>query len=334
MFSQEPNATDPPVSQQTRPLERKSFQPNFKILHDLSRHTTHSSETLSVAVNTIEALSLDMISRPQSLSPAATTNQQDAVNTWAKQMETRRELQGLRFQVQTLKALQARSESNHARLLNEINLVSFAEADADAQSRADASPRQAFNTVAQRDSHASVLLSEAMSGDSRAMRQIAFVTLLFLPPTFVSVRASRLALFVLLLVPIPFNCVLPAPGVPCPGESPGRIVFDALQPPRRRVPNGENTVSARNPPFSHLSPAWTVAVLPSSPSKHIYPRAKKHPSCKAPRRSSHTHPERSLRLSRLNPLNPLNHVLSETQPQRQPFPLHESVPPVPPVSTP
>jgi hypothetical protein len=42
--------------------------------------------------------------------------------------------------------------------------------------------------IAQRDTQATVTLSEAASRDSDAMKQIAFVSLLLLPATFVSVR--------------------------------------------------------------------------------------------------------------------------------------------------
>lgn len=71
----------------------------------------------------------------------------------------------LRFFHHLLASFLQRSESNKARLMSEIVL--------------------AFNTVAQHDSRTSVRISDAMRLDSAAMRTVAFVTLLFLPATFV-----------------------------------------------------------------------------------------------------------------------------------------------------
>lgn len=46
---------------------------------------------------------------------------------------------------------------------------------------------QAFNMVAQRDSKATLLLTQMTATDGRAMKQIAVLTAMFLPATFVAV---------------------------------------------------------------------------------------------------------------------------------------------------
>jgi hypothetical protein len=46
---------------------------------------------------------------------------------------------------------------------------------------------QAFNMVTQKDSQATVRISEAALSDSTAMKTVAVLTLAFLPATFVSV---------------------------------------------------------------------------------------------------------------------------------------------------
>jgi hypothetical protein len=51
--------------------------------------------------------------------------------------------------------------------------------------------RQSYNMIAQRDSQVMTGLGEAARLDSGAMRTIAVVTMAFLPPTFLSIRAPR-----------------------------------------------------------------------------------------------------------------------------------------------
>jgi hypothetical protein len=46
---------------------------------------------------------------------------------------------------------------------------------------------QSFNMVTQRDSQASVRISEAVLSESSAMKTVAMLTLAFLPATFVAV---------------------------------------------------------------------------------------------------------------------------------------------------
>ena len=49
---------------------------------------------------------------------------------------------------------------------------------------------KAFNTLAQHDSHNTLLISQAARNDSFDMRAIALLTLVFLPSTLVSVSYS------------------------------------------------------------------------------------------------------------------------------------------------
>jgi hypothetical protein len=50
-----------------------------------------------------------------------------------------------------------------------------------------AEEQQSFNMVTQRDSQASVRISEAALSESSAMKTVAMLTLAFLPATFVAV---------------------------------------------------------------------------------------------------------------------------------------------------
>lgn len=72
----------------------------------------------------------------------------------------------LEFTQSYLSSLRHRSTANEKRLANEIQL--------------------AFNTVAQHDASLSVKISHAMMSDSTALKTLAFVTFVFLPPTFIS----------------------------------------------------------------------------------------------------------------------------------------------------
>ncbi|RMZ75711.1 hypothetical protein DV738_g5333, partial [Chaetothyriales sp. CBS 135597] len=71
----------------------------------------------------------------------------------------------LLFYQDMIRGLRLRSTSNRERLQNEIAL--------------------AFNSVAQYDARISLGIGHAARADSAAMRTIAFVTLVFLPPTFI-----------------------------------------------------------------------------------------------------------------------------------------------------
>ncbi|KAL7624601.1 hypothetical protein AAE478_006168 [Parahypoxylon ruwenzoriense] len=132
-------------------------QPDYRRLHDIARHAIHVSETLDVAVETMDGilaqhddfLGLDF--------PVTPPPKRGASNN------TRRHLL---FCKKMLRSLRHRANSNKERLQNEIQL--------------------AFNTVAQYDAGTSVEIGRASQIDSAAMKTIAFLTMAFLPATFFS----------------------------------------------------------------------------------------------------------------------------------------------------
>ncbi|KAI1178999.1 hypothetical protein F4777DRAFT_14380 [Nemania sp. FL0916] len=125
--------------------------PNYRNMHDIARHAIHVSETLDVAVLTIKR----MLVHHEALMPSL------------QYLDESREVHcQLQFYESFISSLRCRSASNEKRLQNEIQL--------------------AFNTVAQHDASTSVKIGLATQSDSVVMKSIAFVTLTFLPPTFVS----------------------------------------------------------------------------------------------------------------------------------------------------
>jgi Mg2+ and Co2+ transporter CorA len=84
-----------------------------------------------------------------------------------------------------LQGLLSRSESNKARLQNEITLVRISEVWL---YRLINNFSQAFNSAAQRDNKTQVRIGEEAKKETSAMKAIAVVTMIFLPATFVSVR--------------------------------------------------------------------------------------------------------------------------------------------------
>jgi Mg2+ and Co2+ transporter CorA len=149
------------IRNQVRAVEREKMsatkpKPNYRLLHDISRHEIHVSETLGIAINTINSIlenHKDFMA--SNLSVDATSNN-----------PSKRIHQRLLFHKHMLDSLCHRSSSNKERLMNEIQL--------------------AFNTVAQYDSGISVEIGRAAQIDSAAMKTISFLTLTFLPATFTS----------------------------------------------------------------------------------------------------------------------------------------------------
>ncbi|KAI9777572.1 MAG: hypothetical protein M1816_004633 [Peltula sp. TS41687] len=131
-------------------------RPNYPLLHDIARYAIHVSETLSLAVNTIQS-----ILREQEQFISHISDADRKMKAVSKQIHRR-----LLFYDQMLLSLRSRSASNKERLLNEIGL--------------------AFNTVARYDSHIFVEIILATQSDIAAMNGVAFVTLNFLPATFIS----------------------------------------------------------------------------------------------------------------------------------------------------
>ncbi|KAJ5999968.1 hypothetical protein N7481_000377 [Penicillium waksmanii] len=155
-------------------------QPDYRRLHDIGRHAVHVTESLDVAVQTIEQLlrhhqryahkppSSALIST-ESLNDDDTTTAPATGSTSAGALSqsTFQSIQSrLEFNQSCLTSLRHRSTANEKRLAHEIQL--------------------AFNTVAQHDASLSVKISHAMMSDSTALKTLAFVTFVFLPPTFIS----------------------------------------------------------------------------------------------------------------------------------------------------
>ncbi|KAH9239325.1 hypothetical protein K456DRAFT_1861459 [Colletotrichum gloeosporioides 23] len=132
--------------------------PDYRHLHETARHAIHVSETLELAVKAARQILVQHGTIKADWSGA----QPDAAWKRAWNHANGR----LLFFEDMLSSLQERSASNKARLLNEIAL--------------------AFNMVAQFDSGVSVDIGRAAQRDSEAMKTVAFLTLLFLPATFVS----------------------------------------------------------------------------------------------------------------------------------------------------
>ena len=86
---------------------------NYTFLHDFARHVIHSTETLGVALDTVNRI----IEQQEVL--AANVNHRVNQEREA-QPQTQ---QYLHFQLQMLKNLRARSEANQLRIQNEINFV-------------------------------------------------------------------------------------------------------------------------------------------------------------------------------------------------------------------
>jgi hypothetical protein len=128
--------------------------PDYRKLHDIGRHAIHVSETLDVAVQSIESIQRHHINQIMS----KTYDRDDEVNE-----DIRAQMEFFRGFISNLRH---RSTSNEKRLQNEIQL--------------------AFNVVAQYNAGTSVEIGRAAQIDSSAMKTIAFVTLIFLPPTFIS----------------------------------------------------------------------------------------------------------------------------------------------------
>ncbi|KAJ5128616.1 hypothetical protein N7526_006782 [Penicillium atrosanguineum] len=128
-------------------------QPDYRRLHDIARHAIHVTEALEVTVQNIEH-----IGRQHEVFVGSRTDSRAGA---AHQEVSRR----LAFFKSYIDSARQRSISNEKRLQNEIQL--------------------AFNVVAQHDAGTTVEISRAARSDSATMKTLAFVTLTFLPPTFI-----------------------------------------------------------------------------------------------------------------------------------------------------
>lgn len=147
--------------------------PRYPELHEIARHAIHVLETLEVASITVS----NMQSSRTEFFAEFPAFKEGATNGIKKRME---------FYAHSLESLRLRSVSNKQRLENEITLVSYS---IDGSIRR-ALREKAFHTIAQYDSQISVQIGQAAQYDSAAMKTISFLTLAFLPATFISVRIS------------------------------------------------------------------------------------------------------------------------------------------------
>ncbi|KAL8669047.1 MAG: hypothetical protein Q9168_006347 [Polycauliona sp. 1 TL-2023] len=125
---------------------------DYPLLHEMARHMVHVSETLAVALHSLQGLQVQ---------------QDEFAKRYLRGGKSKSKAKNnFHFQAQLLQSLMARSESNKARLQNEINL--------------------AFNAEAQRDSKVQVRIAEEARKKTASMKAIAVVTMIFLPSTFVA----------------------------------------------------------------------------------------------------------------------------------------------------
>lgn len=147
------------IRNHVRDLEKASLpsgrkpQPNYRRLHDIARHSIHVTESLEVTRHNIEH-----IARQHEIF----VNSRTGCQAGSTHQEISRRLA---FFQSYVGSIQHRSVSNEKRLQNEIQL--------------------AFNIVAQHDAGLTVDISRAARSDSATMKTLAFVTLTFLPPTFI-----------------------------------------------------------------------------------------------------------------------------------------------------
>lgn len=127
---------------------------NYRLIHDTARHAIHVTETLDVLVQNMD----HVLRQHANYTSTRPGNEFSAVS-----QDVQSRLEALYSYITSMRH---RSISNEKRLQNEIQL--------------------AFNNVAQQNAEVSVQIGHVALSDSAAMRTVAFVTLAFLPPTFIS----------------------------------------------------------------------------------------------------------------------------------------------------
>ncbi|OAG08765.1 uncharacterized protein CC84DRAFT_1204042, partial [Paraphaeosphaeria sporulosa] len=136
---------------------RRSQEADYILLHEIARHGIHISETLSVAIRSLDAMQHHH---------AKFRTYNDLVRSKKGCENWDRVGTHFEFQLRFLQGLFQRSEANNARIQNEITL--------------------AFNVAAQRDSRIQLQIGEEAKREASAMKAIAVVTMTFLPATFIS----------------------------------------------------------------------------------------------------------------------------------------------------
>ncbi|GKU07179.1 hypothetical protein FLAG1_10102 [Fusarium langsethiae] len=152
------------VRDRVRGIEKEDLSkkpnPRYRHMHDTARHAIHVSETLEVAEKTVMS-----IVQQHNVFREEIGSGDKLQNAGYRRVDER-----LLWYDHILQSLRHRASANKERLLNEVQL--------------------AFNSVAQYDSRIAVRIGRATQSDSAAMKTIAFVTLAFLPGTFISALFS------------------------------------------------------------------------------------------------------------------------------------------------
>lgn len=141
-----------------RPKPREEPRPDYRQLHNIARHAIHVTETLDTGLKTLEHI-LRQHGSHIGQTYASQWGMKENPAVW-QAIHAR-----LAFFQSYLGSIRHRSISNEKRLQNEIQL--------------------SFNMVAQHDAAVTVEISRAMMSDSAALKALAFITFMFLPPTFI-----------------------------------------------------------------------------------------------------------------------------------------------------
>jgi hypothetical protein len=138
-------------------------------MHDISRHAIHTSEILAATIGTMMELQRYQTDIYKSLPDGLDKDYKEQAMAYTD------------FQLQLLKNLKLRSESNQRRLKNEVNLVLNHPHAVQNEWHIiwhASLPVQVFNNLAHQD--------------NKVVKSIALLTMVFLPATFFSVRINAL----------------------------------------------------------------------------------------------------------------------------------------------
>lgn len=160
-----------------RDLSGKNPKPHYENLHEIGRHAIHVSESIEVTVRNFQ----EIINQHKSYMTEWKTERHidspqsgQAGKNVSQPLNIHRSIgRRLAFFGSLVGSLGHRAKANEKRLQNEIQL--------------------AYNLISQRDTaatveigEATVEIGEAARKDSATMKTLSFVTLIFLPPTFIS----------------------------------------------------------------------------------------------------------------------------------------------------
>lgn len=142
---------DPVRATEKQRLTIEDPQADYTAMHELARHVMHSSEVLSTALNVMEHIISELV-RWQSKGLAQTPTCDPGPE--------------IRYQKSRLQFMHNRSKALEDRLKNEITL--------------------AFHITSQHSNLITAQIAHAAQVDSRAMKTISILGLVFLPGTFIS----------------------------------------------------------------------------------------------------------------------------------------------------